>query len=357
MIAVEWLALLVVAALVVIVVLALRAPGGAALRRLDERQSELIGRVGQIGERTASLQGEIQERLQAQERDLTKAVDERLHAMSLRLDARLDRTDQATTTTVGDLRERLGRIDEAQRKLTDLSKDVVSLQDILSNKQARGAFGEVQLEAVLRDQLPPGQVSIQHTLTNGKRADALILLAPPFGPLAIDAKFPREGYDALRASGEGKSREEALRVFSTSVMNHVRAIATSYVVPGETAEAALMFVPSEAIYAEIFASAPDVVDKARRARVFLVSPTTLWAVLNTMRALMKDARMKEQSAAIQKEVGLMLADIGRLAERIGQLETHFSQAEKDIREIRTSADKVIRRGDRIRDAELDPPAA
>jgi DNA recombination protein RmuC len=192
-------------------------------------------------------------------------------------------------------------------------------------------------------------------------------LPPPLGPLAIDAKFPREAYDAMReAGGDEAARTAAQRAFAGAITNHVRDIADKYIIPGETAESAMMFVPSEAVYCEIYTSTKDVADKARRARVFIVSPTTLWAVLNTMRAILKDARMREQADAIQREVGLLLEDVGRLAKRVDNLEGHFSAAEKDVREIRTSTEKIMRRGDRIQDVELEkgappltlvPPAA
>jgi DNA recombination protein RmuC len=327
------------------------------LVRLAQSQSELVGSLKTLVDQSAAAQSATAERLQAQERALAKALEERFADITKRVGDHLEKSAQATTTTIGDLRERLVKIDEAQKSLAELSTHVVSLQDILSNKQARGAFGEEQLEAIVRDQLPPAHFEFQATLSNRCRVDCLLRLPPPLGALCIDAKFPREAYDALREAGADEAaRAAAQRAFATAITKHVSDIAEKYLIPGETAEAALMFVPSEAVYCEIYTSTKDVADKARRARIFIVSPTTLWAVLNTMRAILKDARMREQADAIQREVGLLLDDIGRLSKRVDNLESHFSAAEKDVREIRTSTEKIMRRGDRIQDVELDKSA-
>ena len=366
---------LLVAAIAVVIafgvaVLAFRGRSQASdpeLIRLAQSQSELVGSLKTLVDQSAAAQSATAERLQAQERALAKALEERFSDITRRVGEHLEKSAQATSTTIGDLRERLVKIDEAQKNLAELSTHVVSLQDILSNKQARGAFGEEQLEAIVRDQLPTAHFEFQATLSNQKRVDCVLRLPAPLGPLCIDAKFPREAYDALReAGGDEAARTAAQRAFANAINVHVRDIAEKYIVPGETAEAAMMFVPSEAVYSEIYTSTMDVADKARRARVFIVSPTTLWAVLNTMRAILKDARMREQADAIQREVGLLLDDIGRLSKRVDNLESHFSAAEKDVRDIRITTEKIIRRGDRIQDVELEksvppltlvPPAA
>jgi DNA recombination protein RmuC len=350
----------IVALLVVLgaLVFALRGRGtDPKLTEIAERQGELVGRLAQMAEQGVAAQAQAGAQLQAQERALAKAVEERLAELTRRLDDSLAKSSQTTTATITDLRERLVKIDEAQKSITELSNQVVGLQDILSNKQARGAFGETQLEAIVSDQLPTAYFELQATLSNRCRVDCLIKLPPPLGPLAVDAKFPREAYDAFRAVGSQEpARGQAQRAFAASIQTHVRDIAAKYIIAGETAEAALMFVPSEAIYAEIFASAQDVADKARRDRVFIVSPTTLWAVLNTMRAILKDVRMREQAGLIQKEVATLLEDIVRLAKRVDSLEQHFTQAEKDVREIRTSTDKIVRRGERIGEVPHEEPA-
>ncbi|HEX2117437.1 MAG TPA: DNA recombination protein RmuC [Alphaproteobacteria bacterium] len=352
-------AVIAVAIALAVAFVALRSRGQASdpeLIRLAQSQSELVGSLKTLVDQSAAAQAATAERLQAQERALAKALEERFADITRRVGEHLEKSAQATSTTIGDLRERLVKIDEAQKSLAELSTHVVSLQDILSNKQARGAFGEEQLEAIVRDQLPPAHFEFQATLSNRMRVDCLLRLPPPLGPLCIDAKFPREAYDAMREAGSDEAaRTVAQRAFATAITKHVSDIAEKYIIPGETAEAAMMFVPSEAVYCEIYTSTKDVADKARRSRVFIVSPTTLWAVLNTMRAILKDARMREQADAIQREVGLLLDDIGRLSKRVDNLESHFAAAEKDVREIRTSTEKIIRRGDRIQDVELDKP--
>ncbi|MGQ0665204.1 MAG: DNA recombination protein RmuC [Pseudomonadota bacterium] len=350
------LAGLVAGAAALVAVLAGR--GAGELKRLAEGQGELVGRLAQMAEQAAAAQGQTAQRLEAQERALDKALEGRLDEVSRKLGESLEKSAQATAATVTDLRERLVRIDEAQKTISELSKEVVGLQDILSNKQARGAFGEEQLEAIVRDQLPPAHYEFQATLSNRTRVDCLLKLPPPLGPLGIDAKFPREAWEALRNSGPDEAaRHAARRAFAQAIMAHVNDIAEKYILSGETAEAALMFVPSEAVYADIYERAAEVADKARRLRVFIVSPTTLWAVLNTMRAILRDARMREQAGLIQKEVATLLTDIGRLAERVGNLEGHFAAAEKDVRDIRTSLDKIVRRGERISEVEPEPGAA
>ena len=229
---------------------------------------------------------------------------------------------------------------------------MVGLQDILANRQARGAFGEIQLNDLETAILPPSAYAFQATLSNNRIADCLLRLPNPPGAIAIDAKFPLESYHALRAATDDAARERALRAFGTDVMKHVRDIAEKYIVPGETAESALMFLPAEAVYAELHASLPDIVEKSYRARVWIVSPTTLMATLNTVRAVLKDARMREQAGVIQVEVENLLDDVERLDGRVVNLQRHFEQANEDVRQIRTSAEKVARRGDRIKDVQL-----
>ena len=303
----------------------------------------------------AASQQQTSDTLRNQERAIAEALDKRLGDFSKRLGDSLTQTSQTQQKSLAELQERLVKIDAAQKNITELSGKVVSLQELLSNKQARGAFGEEQLEAIVGDQLPPGHYGFQETLSNGTRVDCLIKIDPPLGPLAIDAKFPREQYDALRETepGDGDGRERALKAFGVAINKHIKDIAEKYIIPGETAEAALMFIPSEAVYAEIYDKLPSVADAARRARVFIVSPTTLWAVLNTIRAVMKDVRMREQAHLIQKEIGALLEDITRLDKRVNNLESHFNLAVKDIREIQTSTGKISKRGERILEMELE----
>jgi DNA recombination protein RmuC len=345
------LILAAIAALAAIAVLvAVLRPRGPdpELTRLAQAQSELVGRLSQLNEQQAAAQA----RLQEQERAFTAALDERFAAAAQRLNESLGNSAKETGKTFADLRERLVRIDEAQKKLETLSTQVVGLQDILANKQARGAFGEVQLENLVQSVLPSSAYQFQATLSNGMRADCMIRLPKPPGDICVDAKFPLESYRALREADD-LTRIAALRAFAADVLKHVNDIARKYLLPGETAEGALMFLPSEAVYAELHASCGDVVEKANRAKVYIVSPTTLWAVLHTMRAVLRDVHMREQADVIQKEVGVLLDDTRRLDERVEKLQTHFDQTSKDIRDIRTSTDKVIKRAVKIGDVQLE----
>jgi DNA recombination protein RmuC len=290
----------------------------------------------------------VERSLREQEQALGKVVAERL-----------DRTEKATGQIVTDLRERLARIDEAQKKIGELSSQVVSLQEVLSNKQARGAFGEVQLNDLVQSVLPPQAYAFQCTLGSGVRVDCLLRLPNPPGSIAIDAKFPLESYNALRAAaaGDQAALQTAQRAFQQAIRKHIGDIRDKYIVPGETAESALMFLPSEAVYAELHANFTGLVEESYRARVWIVSPTTLMATLNTVRAVLKDVRMREQAGEIQKTVGLLLEDVERLGERVQNLRRHFTQTEKDLRDIDVSAERITRRGQRILDVDLGEDTA
>jgi DNA recombination protein RmuC len=315
-------------------------------------QAQLAGRLSQLAETSATAQGQMGERMQAQERAITKTLEERLADLTRRVGDSLQQNQTKTTETMSALQQRLAVIDAAQKNITELSGQVVGLQDILSNKQARGAFGEVQLQDIVQSALPPSAYAFQATLGNSRRADCLIRLPDPPGPLVVDAKFPLESYRLLSDAGDDAARAAAGKRFGNDVMVHVKHIAERYIVPGETAESALMFLPSEAVYAELHANFPDVVRKSYEARVWIVSPTTLMATLNTVRAVLKDAYMREQAGVIQQEVRTMLQDLARLDDRVSNLQKHFDQANDDIRQIRISTEKVSRRGERIGELEL-----
>lgn len=296
------------------------------------------------------------ESMQAQERHIRNTLEERLSALQSQLGERLDKGQQETSKTVTDLRERLARIDEAQKSLNQLSSQVVSLNEVLSNKQARGAFGEVQLADLVSAILPPSAFAMQCALSNGSRVDCLLTLPQPPGPIAIDAKFPLESYHALRAAADPTQLAAAQRAFRNDVGKHIADIAAKYIIGGETAESALMFLPSEAVYAELHTNFLDVVERSYRARVYIVSPTTLMATLNTVRAVLKDVRMREQAHLIQKEVGVLVKDVERLAERVANLKRHFGQTATDIDQIVISTDKIASRGEKIRQVEMEEPA-
>jgi len=330
--------------------------GGSAEGEAARAEVQAVsGRLAQMAESQAAVQARLAEQMQAQERALAKAVEERLADFSKRIGDRLQESATQSQTTLTDLRERLAVIDRAQKNITELSTQVVGLQDVLSNKQARGAFGEVQMADIVASILPPSAYSLQATLTNGKRADCLIRLPNPPGPIAIDSKFPLESYEALRQARDEAEKTVAARAFAAAVRNHVADIAAKYIVPGETAESALMFLPSEAVYAELHAAFRGVVDESYRARVWIVSPTTLMATLNTVRAVLKDVRMREQAGVIQQEVRTMLEDVVRLDDRVGKLQRHFDQASDDVRQIRISTEKVVKRAERIEEMEFETP--
>jgi DNA recombination protein RmuC len=318
-------------------------------RRLSDMtlaQAQLSGGLLQVTEAQMAGQAQMQAALDRRLADVTRAMGDSLQGSSTR-----------TARSLGDLHARLEAIDRAQANIEKLSGNVLGLQDILSNKQARGAFGEIQLAEILRKALPPDAFALQATLGNGKRADCLIHLPDPPGPLVIDSKFPLEPYEALLKAGTEAETTAARRGMRGAIRTHIRAIAEKYIIEGETAEGALMFVPSEAVYAELHANFPDLVREGFAARVWLVSPTTCMATLNTLRAVLKDVRMREQAGIIRRELALLCADIERLGGRVDNLDRHFAQAAKDIGEIRITADKVGRRARRMDDFDFDDGGA
>ncbi len=322
------------------------------VQRLAENQAELAGRLAQFAEQASRGQSSVNERLQAQERAITKTLDARLADVSRRVGESLHRQSTQTESTMGDLKERLAAINVAQDRITQLSEQVVTLQDVLTNKQARGGFGETQLEDQVKGALPPNAYAFQAQLSNNMRVDCLLTLPNPPGSIAVDSKFPLESFHQIRATPDGDDRTKARKAFGRDVLRHVHSIAEKYIIPGETADCALMFLPSEAVYAELHAELPDVVEKSHHARVYIVSPTTLMALLNTIRAVLKDTEMREQAGLIQREVRLMSEDVGRLDDRVGKLQRHFGQASDDIRNIRISTEKVVKRAEKIESVEL-----
>src|SRR6056297_121702 len=309
---------------------------GERVQGLSDGQHQLAGGLNHVSEAQASAQSHM---LQLMERRLAQVTEN----MSESLQGSARRTAQS----LGDLQQRLQAIDRAQDNITKLSGDVLSLQDILSNKQTRGAFGEIQLRDIVTKALPSDSYALQATLSNGRRADCLVHLPNPPGPICIDSKFPLEAYEALRRAGTDAEVTEAARFLRNSLKKHIKDIAERYIIEGETADGALMFLPSEAVYAELHANFPEVVREGFAARVWVVSPTTCMATLNTMRAILKDARMREQAGAIRRELGLLFADVDRLGTRVENLDRHFHQAAKDVSEIKISADKAGRRARRL----------
>ncbi|MEO0703080.1 MAG: DNA recombination protein RmuC [Pseudomonadota bacterium] len=326
------------------------------LRRAG-RQAELIapiaGQVGALGQQVRSLSdgqhqlagglNTVSETQAASQQNMLKLMEQRLAEVTARMNENLQGTSTRTARSLGELQERLQTIDKAQANIEKLSGDVLSLQDILSNKQTRGAFGEIQLNDIVSKALPSDSYAWQATLSNGKRADCLIHLPNPPGPIVIDSKFPLEAYEALRAAKTDWEVNEAAKAMRVAVKKHIKDIAERYIIEGETADGALMFLPSEAVYAELHANFPELVREGFQARVWIVSPTTCMATLNTMRAILKDARMREQSGAIRKTLRLLHRDVELVVERVGKLDTHFTQARKDIDDISVAAERAGKR--------------
>jgi DNA recombination protein RmuC len=308
-------------------------------RRVDDvgqSQHRLSGGLTQVSEAQTRAQAVMMATLERRLEDVTRSMGDSLHGTATR-----------TARSLGELQQRLETIDKAQANIEKLSGNVLGLQDILSNKQARGAFGEIQLHDIVSKALPPDSFRMQATLSNGKRADCLIDLPQPPGPLVIDSKFPLEAYEALLAADTDPARAQAGRDLRMAVRRHIRAISEKYIIEGETAEGALMFVPSEAVYSELHARFPEIVREGFEARVWLVSPTTCMATLNTLRSVLKDVRMREQAGLIRRELHLLHGDVDRLVGRVDNLHRHFGQAQKDVAEIRISAEKAGRRAQRM----------
>ena len=337
--------------IILIIVCALLFAVLIGVLRSQRSGNKLYQRLTQLGEVTGQL-SLSQAELSGQFQQNQSSMNERLEALSKRLGEGFTQQTEKTGKTLKELHERLAVIDSAQKNITDLSKQMVGLQDILSNKQARGAFGEIQLNDLVSSILPPSAYSFQEQLGNGTRADCLLSLPNPPGPIVIDSKFPLESYHALRDAKDEEQKQKSLRALGGAVIKHVHDISEKYIVPGETAESALMFLPSEAVYAELHASLTAVLEQSYRAKVWIVSPTTLMATLNTIRAVLKDVQMREQADVIQVEVFKMIEDVGRLDDRVAKLQRHMGQTDDDLRQIRISTDKVTRRSERITEVEM-----
>jgi len=310
----------------------------------------LSSRIQSLGDGQERLSGGLHHVSEAQaisQTAMLKVMEQRLTEVQRQMTEALHGTSTRTARSLGELQTRLETIDKAQANIEKLSGNVLSLQDILSNKQTRGAFGEIQLHDIVQKALPKDAYTMQATLSNGKRADCLIHLPNPPGPIVIDAKFPLEAYEAIRRADTPRGVQEAAQQMRTAVRAHIRAIAERYIVEGETADGALMFLPSEAVYAELHANFPEIVREGFAVKVWIVSPTTCMATLNTMRAVLKDARMREQAGAIRKELALLYADVDRLGTRVENLDRHFGQAAKDIEEIKISSEKAGKRARRL----------
>ena len=340
----------------------------AALAESSERVRHVVTHeLGQSREAMQSLQlaltrhlGESREamieKLGSTAQMLNARIEERLDQISGRVSERLDEGFRKTNETFVNVMSRLATIDEAQKKIDSLSGSVVSLQELLGDKRARGAFGEVQLEALVRNALPPGAFEMQATLCNGTRADCVLTLPAPTARIAIDSKFPLENYHRMfDVAASDTERAAAARQFKQDVRRHVDAIGAKYIIPGETADGAVMFVPAEAVFAEIHAHHGDVVEHALSRRVWIVSPTTLMAVLNTARAVLKDVETRRQVHIIKDELAKLAKDFGRFDERMRRLADHIRLANDDAQQVQVSSRKISERFSSIERVELDEP--
>jgi DNA recombination protein RmuC len=341
-------------ALVVMVLLLMvaRAAGRAAQATapLTNQMEYLNQRVQTIGDGQQQLAGgltQVSEAQAAQQNNMLKLMEARLAAVQEQMTLNLTTNAKTTANSLGELQQRLVTIDKAQDTIQKLSGDVLSLQDILANKQTRGAFGEIQLQEIVSKALPSDAYAWQATLSNGKRADCLIHLPNPPGPIVIDSKFPLEAYEALRNATNKLDTKDAVKFMRTSVKAHIKAISEKYILEGTTADGAIMFLPSEAVYAELHSNFPELIREGFEARVWIVSPTTCMATLNTMRAILKDARMREQAGAIRTALRQLHRDVELVVDRVDKLNTHFNQARKDIEGISTAAERAGKRAHKL----------
>ena len=321
------------------------------VQSLSEGQERLAGGLHHVSENQAVSQTAMLQVMEQRLAEVTRQMGESLHGTATR-----------TARSLGELQQRLETIDKAQANIEKLSGNVLNLQDILANKQARGAFGEVRLEQIVEDVLPAELYEFQATLSNRARVDCLIRFSERGGDLAVDSKFPLESYRSMLAAGDDATRIVAERQFKVDVKKHIDDISSKYLIKGETRDLALMFIPAESIYGELLQHFADLVEYASKKRVYLASPNTIHGWLTNLRSVYIDTKIAAQASLIQREVRLILDDVGRLGERVESLETHFGQANKDIEQIKTSAKKVLDRGEKIERVELSagddptPPA-
>jgi DNA recombination protein RmuC len=329
---------------------------GGLAQQSDRLASRLSEELGQTRDTLHKLQLSLAANLGETTDKLNAKIDQRLEQISGKVNERLDEGFKKTNDTFVNVMQRLATIDEAQKKIETLTGSVVSLQELLGDKKSRGAFGEVQLEALVRNVLPPAAFELQYTLSNGTRVDCVLKLPDPTGLVCVDSKFPLENYHRMFAPGvNDMERAQAQRQFRADVKKHVDDIAKKYILPGETSDGAMMFVPAEAVFAEIHAYHAEVVDNANSRRVWIVSPTTLMAVLNTARAVLKDVETRKQIHVIKEALGRLAVEFGRFDERMKELARHIRQANEDVEKIQVTGGKITQQFQRIEAAELDAP--
>ena len=295
-------------------------------------------------------------RIDERVKELISLNKEQLAEISGTVEKRLDKGFEKTTKVFSDVMERIALIDKAQEKIAELSGNVVSLQEILSDKRSRGAFGEVQLNALISNMIPENSYSLQHTLENGARADCVLFLPEPTGMICIDSKFPLESYQKMTDLSLGDAdRKKAEQQFRQDIKKHIKDISSKYIIPGTTSDGAVMFIPAEAVFAEIHGHYPDLIEEARRARVWLASPTTMMAILTTARSVLKDSATRQQVHLIQDHLVALAQDFGRFQQRMDKLATHIDQANRDVADVNKSAKKITSRFEKIEKVELTEP--
>lgn len=320
-----------------------------------ERERELDDKVGELNRINAQLAGQmlqLQQQLNERHSELTRTLSERLDSVSKRVGDSMEATTNSTAERLTALGERLAVIDSAQAKITGLTQEVVSLKDILANKQSRGAFGQTRMEAIIRDAMPVGSYEFQATLSNGRRPDCVLHLPGDKRPLVIDSKFPLESFTAFRDAKDDVTRKQAEARVRTDISKHITDVREKYFIPEETQPMALIFVPSESIYADLVEFFDDLIQKGYRENISIISPSLLMMAVQVTQALVRDAKMREQAHVIQKEVHVLMQDVGRLSERVGKLKSHFNQAVADIDAIDVSTNKIVSRGKRIEKVEV-----
>jgi DNA recombination protein RmuC len=315
--------------------------------------AELKGRLSVMSELAAQQSSEQARTLNERIDTLARHLAQTLDTNAARLGDNLSEAGRRTSESLSTLNERLVLIDEANRSLSDLSSEVGSLHGVLANKQARGAFGQMRMETIVRDALPAGAYDFQPTLSNGKRPDCVIRLPNAHAALVIDSKFPLEGFEALRVAQSPEETKAASSAIRGAVGRHVAAIAEKYLIPGETQDTALMFVPSESICGDLFEKFPDLVQGAHRARVMIVAPNTLMLAVQTVLALLKDAKMRDHADVIQREVTLLLGDVAQLVERVADLERHFALSGKSLEKVSVSTGKILGRRQRLTSLDVE----
>ena len=316
-------------------------------QRFGEMQQSIEKRLGEMGQSSI-------EKMAGSNKQMQELLHQRLNEISGQVEKRLNKGFEKTTETFTDVVSRLAKIDEAQKKITELSSNVVSLQEVLSDKRSRGAFGEVQMAALVRNMMPENSFSLQHSLSNGTRVDCMLFLPEPTGNLAVDSKFPLDSYKRMMDNELAESdRQAAERQFRQDVKKHIKDISEKYIIANETSDSAMMFIPAEAVFAEIHAHQPELVEESHRKRVWMVSPSTLMAVLTTVRAVLKDAATRKQVHLIQEHLVVLAKDFGRFKNRMDDLSKHIRMANDDVSKVNTSAQKISNRFEKIEKVELD----